>query len=772
VAHPMLALVTQPGLELLDLAAAAGLLAALAAVAWFVPAVVFAPFLWLAVRALYRIRVIGRENVPATGPALLVCNHVSYIDWLLIRETCPRPVRFVVWAQWSQHWLLRRLITYSRAIPIDGTAGPRAIVEALRAAGEALKAGEVVCIFAEGRLSRNGFMFPFHRGFEQIVKRSPAPVLPVCLDNVWGSIFSYRGGKVFGKWPQRWPLPITVAFGPPAPHGTSAAEVRLMIQALSAEAAKTDDRIAPVHRAFIRTVAKQPNRPCLIDTAGEKPRVLTYAEALTAAACLAHWLRPKVGDARMVGVWLPSSVGGALANIAVALLGKASVNLNYTAGRDAVASAVRQCGLKTVVSSKKFRQKMAWEGEGVEVIDLEDAFAQITKGQRARTYLMVRYLPGWLVERLLGVTGHRLDELMTIIFSSGSTGEPKGVMLTHRNIAGNAASCVQGLDLRTDDVLVGCLPFFHSFGYTVTLWMPLQVGASTVYHADPRQAKEIGELTRHWKGTLMVATPTFLRFYLRRAGADDFKSLRLLICGAEKLPMPLADEFEAKFGVRPLEGYGCTELSPVVSTNVPDLELDGQRQIGQKKGSIGQPLPGVACRIVDPESYATLKPGQEGLLLVTGANVMSGYLDKPAMTAKAVHEGWYVTGDMGRIDEDGFVVLTGRLSRFAKVAGEMVPLERVEEELHRVLETTERLLAVTSVPDEKRGERLVVLHLPWPEGWSAKRAADALGGRGLPNLWLPGERDFYPIEEMPVLGSGKLDLKRLRDLALERAGGG
>jgi acyl-[acyl-carrier-protein]-phospholipid O-acyltransferase/long-chain-fatty-acid--[acyl-carrier-protein] ligase len=339
-------------------------------------------------------------------------------------------------------------------------------------------------------------------------------------------------------------------------------------------------------------------------------------------------------------------------------------------------------------------------------------------------------------------------------------------MLTHRNIAANAASAVQALDLRDDDVLLGCLPFFHSFGYTVTLWMPLQVGASTVYHADPRQAKEIGELCRTYAATLMVATPTFMRFYLRRAGLEDFKSLRLLICGAEKLPMALADEFEQKFGVRPLEGYGCTELSPVVSTNVPDLELDGQKQIGQKRGSIGQPLPGVAARIVDPDHFRPLKPGVEGLLIVSGANVMAGYLNRPDLTGKAIRDGWYITGDMGFIDEDGFIVLTGRLSRFAKVAGEMVPLERLEDECHAVLATTERVLAVTAVPDEKRGERVVVLHLSWPDGWSPKRLMEELGSRGLPNLWLPGERDFFVIEEMPVLGSGKLDLKRLRDVAL------
>jgi acyl-[acyl-carrier-protein]-phospholipid O-acyltransferase/long-chain-fatty-acid--[acyl-carrier-protein] ligase len=345
-------------------------------------------------------------------------------------------------------------------------------------------------------------------------------------------------------------------------------------------------------------------------------------------------------------------------------------------------------------------------------------------------------------------------------------------MLTHGNIAANAESMIQATGINHLDRLLGVLPFFHSFGYTVTLWAPLQVGASAVYHADPRQAKEIGELCRNYRCTVYLSTATFLRFCLKKCEPKDFESIRILVCGAEKLPQSLAQSFKEKFGVQPLEGYGCTELSPAAAANMPDVELDGYHQVCNKPGSIGQPLPGVAAKVVNPETMQTLPVGEEGLLLIRGPNVMKGYLGKPEMTAQVIRDGWYVTGDMGRIDENGFITLTGRLSRFAKVGGEMVPLERVEEVLHEVLGTGERVGAVTCVPDEARGERLVVLYLDAKleeTGLEVPAWLSKLNGQRLPNLWVPSPRDFYPVPELPLLGSGKLDLKRVKDMAMEVA---
>jgi acyl-[acyl-carrier-protein]-phospholipid O-acyltransferase/long-chain-fatty-acid--[acyl-carrier-protein] ligase len=453
-----------------------------------------------------------------------------------------------------------------------------------------------------------------------------------------------------------------------------------------------------------------------------------------------------------------------MANIALALMGKTSVNLNYTAGSASVQSAVRQCGLKHVLTSKLFAEKVPLDaGEEVTALHLEELFANASRWQRMRAYLNVLLLPAFVLDRwVLRLGSHRPTDIATIIFSSGSTGEPKGVMLSHRNLAANAESIIQAIDPRRKDRILGILPLFHSFGYTVTMWVPLQVGASVVYQGDPRQSREIGELCRTHHCTLFLVTPTFLRLCMRRCDPHDFDSLRFLWCGAEKLPAALAKEFEDKFRLLPMEGYGCTELSPAAVVNVPDRNLDGFRQVGHKAGTIGQPLPGVAARVVDPESFTPLPVGQEGLLLIRGGNVMEGYLGKPEETAQVIRDGWYVTGDMVIMDEDGFITITGRLSRFSKIGGEMVPHQRIEDEIHAVLGTSDRVCIVTAVPDESKGERLVVLH----SRIDVKVVCKGLTERGLPNLWLPRERDFLPLDELPMLGTGKADLKKCKEIAL------
>jgi acyl-[acyl-carrier-protein]-phospholipid O-acyltransferase/long-chain-fatty-acid--[acyl-carrier-protein] ligase len=515
--------------------------------------------------------------------------------------------------------------------------------------------------------------------------------------------------------------------------------------------------------------AHHPFRPCFIDSS-QPGRDLTYGRTLAGVLCFRKLLRPILGDERMVALWLPPSTGGALANVTLAMLGKTSVNLNYTSSPEVVHAALRQCGARHVLTSKRFTARVPLPlPEGVEAVYLEDLAPKISKGQRLRAFLAVLLLPGWLLDRaVLRLGRHTGDDLATIIFSSGSTGEPKGVMLSHGNVAANTESMVQAISLSARDRALGVLPFFHSFGYTVTLWAPLQVGASAVYHADPRQAKEIGELCRKHRCTLYLSTATFLRFCLRRCEPDDFRPLRVLICGAEKLPPSLAGDFQKKFGLLPLEGYGCTELSPAVAANLPDVDVDGFVLVNNRTGSIGPPLPGVAVAVVHPETREPLPAGAEGLLLVYGANVMQGYLHRTELTREVVQDGWYVTGDMARLDADGFITLTGRLSRFAKCGGEMVPLERVEEVLHEVLGTSERVCAVTCVPDEARGERVVVLYTQ-QEGLDVRAWTQRLSCKGLPSLWVPGERDFLRVAELPVLGTGKLNLQRVKELALELA---
>jgi acyl-[acyl-carrier-protein]-phospholipid O-acyltransferase/long-chain-fatty-acid--[acyl-carrier-protein] ligase len=748
---------------------AAAVLVLFLLVCWRWPMAIVRAFLWIATRTFYRMRVAGAEHIPAEGPALLVCNHVSYIDWLLLLAAQKRFIRFVIFAAWTRQWGLRHLLHWAGVIPIDAWSGPRAIVQSLHAASAALERGELVCIFAEGRMTRTGFLLPFHRGFEKIVERCPAPVIPVCLYQVWGSIFSFFGGKIIWKRPRELPYPICVAFGAPLPANTPSAEVRMAIQTVSAECAMAMSAAAkPMHRRFVRYACRHPFRSCYIDTT-VKPLELSYGKVLAGAMCLGRHLRPILGDEKMVGIWLPSTVGGALTNITLALLGKTSVNLNYTSAPASVQSAIRQCAIRHVLTSKRFLEKAPLDpGPDVQLVYLEDLREQISNSERLRAFLKVLLLPGWVMEHwVLGLGRQSIDDLATVVFSSGSTGEPKGVMLTFRNVTANADAMVQIIELSHRDRALGILPFFHSFGYTVTLWVPLQVGASAVYHPDPRQAKKIGELCRTHRCTIFLNTPTFLRFCLRQCDPGDFQSVRMLATGAEKLPQPLALDFQKKFGVLPMEAYGCTELSPAVSANVPDRDLDGFKQIGNRPGTIGQPLPGVTVRVVDPNTFEPRPPGEEGLLLVYGPNVMKGYLHRDELTRQVIRDGWYVTGDMAKIDPDGFITITGRLARFAKVGGEMVPLEKIEEELHAILQTSEQVCAVTSVPDESRGERLVVLHVPLHDGHEVRSLCQQLSSRGLPNLWVPAERDFVQVSELPVLGSGKVNLQRLKEMALE-----
>jgi acyl-[acyl-carrier-protein]-phospholipid O-acyltransferase/long-chain-fatty-acid--[acyl-carrier-protein] ligase len=744
--------------------------------------------LWMLRHTVYRLHVSGSENVPATGPVLVVANHVSRVDPLLLIAALRRRMRVVVWTPHGSP-LLRLFLRLAGAILVDGSTGPRAIIHALRTAAEALENGEVVCLFAEGGITRTGFVLPFPRALEQIFKRSPGALgrphlVPACLDHVWGSKFNGRAGSthstgLFPKSPRRFPYHVYLTFGPPLPPAkgspgasgepATAFDVRQAIQKLSADSAVGRASLRrPVHRQFVRLAARHPFLPCLIDTNNPKKPMLRYGEALAGAKVLADLLRPLLKDEAMVGLWIPPSAGGALANIAVALLGKAAVNLNYTASMPVVQSSIRQCGIRKVLTSKLFMLRVDLDpGPGVELIFLEDFRKKISTWKRLRAYLSVLFFPGFVQERwILGLGKHKPDDLAAVIFSSGSTGEPKGVMLTHANIAANAETMIQAIDPGPWDRLLGILPFFHSFGYSVTLWVPLQVGASAVFFANPLQAKEIGELCRKNRATIFLSTPTFLRSYLKRCEPGDFSSLRLLMCGAEKLPQAMADEFLKKFGVRPYEGYGCTELSPAAIVNLPDVRQGNTCQMGNKPGTIGRALPGVAARIVHRATRETLPPGEEGLLLVYGANVMKGYIGRDDLTKNKIVDGWYTTGDLARMDEDGFVTITGREERFAKVGGEMVPLEKVEDELHAILKASERVCAVTAIPDERKGERIVVLHLPL-DGTDVQQVWEQLNARGLPNLFIPGPRDFFQVGELPILGSGKLDLKKCKEQAME-----
>lgn len=709
----------------------------LALVAWRFPRV---PLLFA--RLAYRLSVYHPGRVPAAGPALLVANHVTALDWLFIRAACRRRVRFA-------------------ARPED--------------AARRLAAGHAVAVFPESELTRNGAMLPFGPDIDRIQKLAgiPVPVVPVFLDNLWGSVWSWSGGRRVWKWPETLGRRrVAVYFGEPLTHGPTAAEVRAAVQEAGADCGIAESRkLRPVVREFVRQAssARHLFRRAFVDSATGTERVLTWGRVLVGAWALRNWLATRIGPGQNVALWLPTGLGSALANVALGMLGRTTVNLNYTAGPDLVESAVTQAGVDTILTARRFVAKVPLVvPAGVRVIHIEDAQAGISAWTNLARFVAVVVLPGRVLDRWVLRLG-RIDpeSPATILFSSGSTGEPKGVVLSHRNVAANVDGFRRGVQFTRHDRMLVTLPFFHSFGHTVSLWATLTVGMEAVFHPDPRQAKEVGELCRKHRCSILLGTATFLRLYLRRAELDSFTSLRLAVCGAEKLPVPLQEEFLAKFGVRPLEGYGCTELSPVATVNIPDVTVGGVTQRGNAPGTVGQPIPTVAVKAFDPDTLDPLPHGTVGMLGVKGPNVMLGYLGRPDLTARVVRGGWYLTGDVGKVEDDGFVRITGRISRFAKIAGEMVPLERLDDEMHELLgHPPDRVLAVAAVPCDRRGERVVVLHLGsvTPE---LERVFADLRARGLPNLWIPDKRDCHAVEAFPVLGTGKLDLRRLGDLARE-----
>jgi acyl-[acyl-carrier-protein]-phospholipid O-acyltransferase/long-chain-fatty-acid--[acyl-carrier-protein] ligase len=733
--------------------ALAGVLTLGAAVASFriVPNFTMRFLIWLLAHTVYRIRIIGRENMPQQGPALLVANHVTFVDGFLINSCMQRFVRFMVYQSWYDRFPF--LFRWIHAIRVpDGTR--RAIIYTIAAAREELKQGHVVCIFAEGSLTRTGNIAEFLRGLEKIAVGLNVPVIPVNLGGGWGSIFSLDPRAGLWRSIRKMPHPISIAFGKPmvAPQ---AAEVRQAVLELAAEAGPCGIREGDsLGTRFVETARSFWRERALTDSTG---RTLSYGETLAASWLLARRMKREHAAEKMIGVMLPASTAAAVVNLGIVLAGKVPVNLNFTAGREALDSAIEQCALKTIYTSEVFLSKAKIERRtGMRFA--EEAL-RFSKTSQIAAFASARLLP----TRMLVNGRAKADDLAAVLFSSGSTAAPKGVMLSHRNLMANAASVHDLFPVNERDTIAGVLPLFHSFGFTYTLWFPLLHGASAAYHASPLDAKGLGELIEKTKATFLPVAPTFCHAYLRGCSKEQFASLKHVLVGAEKLQTALARAFEEKFGLPLLEGYGVTEMSPVISVNVPDREQHGITTIGTRAGTVGQTVPGVAAKVVHLETGEALPHGTEGVLLVKGVNRMLGYLNRPDETAAVLRDGWYVTGDIVVMDADGFIRIVDRQSRFSKIGGEMVPHGKVEEALRTILDGEP--CCVTAVSDERKGERLVALIaapnvLP-KEVWQKLMASE------LPKMWIPKLDDIRIVNALPVLGSGKLDLRAAKRLAAE-----
>jgi acyl-[acyl-carrier-protein]-phospholipid O-acyltransferase/long-chain-fatty-acid--[acyl-carrier-protein] ligase len=729
-------------------------LAATILIAWTVPAALTRFIIWCLTRIFFRVRVIGADNIPKSGGALIVANHVSYADAVLIGCATSRQIRFLMWQPLYENKWLKPVCRLFESIPLSQGSAKEAL-RPLREARAVIESGQMVCIFPEGKLTATSHVQPFQRGVEVVAHGlNSTPIVPVYLDGLWGHPLSLRGGRPFASR-LKFRHAVTIRVGEPFTGLVTAAQLRQRVLELGTEAAALsrenfDQGSATLPYRFLRAAKHNWSSAAIADSTGKQ---LTYGQALTASLCITRWLRSNCREAN-IGLLFPASAGGALANLGVTLANKVAVNLNFTAGEDQLRYAIRQCAIGTILTSRAFVEK-AKLPDLPGAVFLEDLLESISPARKFTTMVKARLFS---IRHFAGEA--KPADLAAIVFSSGSTGTPKGVMLSHWNLLANAEASAAVYSVDGSDCILGALPFFHSFGYTYTLWFPLLNGFKTVFHSNPTDAKTIGELAAAHRPTLFLSTPTFCLNYLRKCTRERFASIRHLLVGAEKLQPSLAASFQEKFGVTLLEGYGCTEMGPAVSVNL--ASADPERN-AYKPGSVGRPLPHVSVRIVDPETRAPLAEGETGLLLVNGPGRMLGYLGDESRTAQALHAGYYVTGDLARVDAEGFLYIVDRLSRFSKIAGEMVPHIKIEDALRDVL--GDGHCAVTGVPDERRGERLAVLYVG--DTVTTAQMIRHLEASGLPALWIPKRDQFRKVTAIPVLGTGKVDLKAVRAMAME-----
>jgi acyl-[acyl-carrier-protein]-phospholipid O-acyltransferase/long-chain-fatty-acid--[acyl-carrier-protein] ligase len=638
------------------LIASSGLVVAATALAIkvFPKALVRLCFIFLT-RTCYRFTLLGIDNLPKEGPLLLASNHLSLADALFITASVDRPVHFTVGEQAYKRWWIRPFADLLEAIPLS-PAG-------MKKADEYLCKGEVVCIFPEGEVSRTGMLLPFQKEVIAFAEKHHCPVMPVHLDNVWGSIFSYKEGRFFLKWPRQFPYPLTVSFGKPLSTAISLFTLRQAIKELECQAAiERQKKAAPLHHTFIRNVRREPLRLAI---ANNGQTALTNLQALVRAIAIARKLNTYLVQQKAVGIALPTSIPSVLVNIAAVLCGCTVVNLNFTASREELENAIAQSNLEMIITSRVFLRKSGLQlMTKSHLLFVEEMITPMGAVENCFIHMLALLAPLAWIEKACGYRQQSISEdTLVISFTSGSSGIPKGVILSHGNITSNVEAVAQVIpDIGSTHRLLASLPLFHSFGYFI-MWLGLSNQIPLIVHRAPLDAKVIGSLVERYAVTLLLTTPEYLECYIRDIPPGKFGSLHCILTGGEKLPRTLSEQCESHFGLRPIEGYGATECSPVVATNTLNVRHNGTYQIGHQRDKVGHPLPGVAVRIVDPKTFMPLPEETEGLLLVRGPNVMKGYLGAAKLTERAMHQGWYITGDIASMDDKGFISIVGRFQK-------------------------------------------------------------------------------------------------------------
>ncbi|MDR1759756.1 MAG: MFS transporter [Fibrobacter sp.] len=720
----------------------------------------------------YRLKVLGVQNIPAEGPVLLVGNHHSFIDWAILQMASPRPLRVAINKDHFERWYLRWVLKRLNMIRIHR----RDISAAMNTIHEALLHGEAVVIFPEGEVSQSPHVGPFMMDFSSAVEGTDAMIIPFYIQGLWGSRYSRsRTVNMFGPSSSRI---ITVAFSEPVPQSMPANELRNRVRSISIDAwLNSISYYRPLASSWLRACKKLVRSgPAIYSPDGKH---FSGYRLLAAALAFSRKLKKITAGEKNVAVMLPPSSAGVIGNLAVWILGKTNVNLNYTSPIDVIRLCIERADVKTVFTSRAFMERLKQKGmdfsllcDNCKVIYAEDVSASISSPSMIFHMLVGVCLPSFLIE-FFYFKKTRLSDVAVILFSSGSEGIPKGVMLTHENMIGNVqqTSCI--FNFTPGDVMLAELPIFHSFGLLVTIVLNLMEGSPIVTVADPTDIKTMARVCAEFKVTVVAGTPTFLRAFTVNRWVHPlvFSHVRFIFAGAEKLRPELTDAFRLKFGKNIYEGYGCTETTPVVSANTENVLLNDYltMQVNNKLGTVGMAIPGTCIRVVDPETGENLPVGEQGMVLIGGCQVMKGYLKDPERTSEVIseYEGkrWYRTGDKGFLDEDGFLTIVDRYSRFAKLGGEMISLGAVEIRINesKVLEGCDYI--ITAIPDKVKGECIVLLYV------GEKDPADILRElriAGLPPLMIPGLA--FKIETLPKLGSGKTDFTTAKKVARELAG--
>lgn len=615
--------------------------------------------IWMITHTLYRVRLIGYENFPKKGPALIVCNHVSYMDGLILSGSTPRFIRYLILKEIYENKLFNWVFKLAHAIPIKEGEYDM-VLAAFEKAREELRQGHVVCIFAEGTITRTGQLLPFRKGFERIMEGlDDVPIIPVHIDALWNSIFSFRGGRAIWKLPTQIPIKVTVSFGAPLPANSKATVVRQAVQELGA-AVKffTKDSRDTLSRRLLHNAAKRYFKFCMAD-----PLIphLTYGQFIGRALLLARYIRNQYQGHAFIGVLLPPSMHAALVNAAITLAGKAAINFPYIHATADWPYFIEKSQVKVIISSRGFLQHLR-ETPPQEVIYYEDLHFIAKDLQRRLAQWAAFWLPKDWVLKIYGCIIHTTDSTAAVCFSRGNKTSTQGALLSHNNIIANVQSYSSVLHLKRKDIIMAVLPFEGAYGYSLNLWLPLVSGMGVVFHPEPDKAYEkIGAMMSQYKTTIIFDTVAHYTQYIDEIRPSRFSYIRNAVVAGEVLPDVLASAFDEQFALELLDSYGCVEMGPGIAMNVPDIRHPGRLQRGMQPGSVGRPLPGFAIKIVDPHTFKTLDAGQEGLLLVRSLGMMQGYLGEARATNAVFHDGWYITGDLFVLNNEGFLFYKGRL---------------------------------------------------------------------------------------------------------------